>query len=179
MVDKPTDLLRSCPEEQSQPDTQRGLTAPVSLYLLEHTSSWASGASCSRDSDGEDGLLKLQENSAWVAPDSRERAELQKHHQRCGHHQVSGFSTSTQRCRRAAESRSTIHTGWVEESYRSRNDTKMLSRLDSGAERRGIHQPLCMHRGDRNITAAVPGPMDKDIPMRSRVKWLLSAAMQC
>lgn len=112
MVDKPTNLLRSCPEEQSQPDTQRGLTAPVSLYLLEHTSSWASGASCSQDSDGEDGLLKLQENSAWVAPDSRERAELQKHHQWCGHHQVSGFSISTQQCRRAAESRSTIHTGW-------------------------------------------------------------------
>ena len=107
---------------------------PVSLCLLEHTSSWASGASCSQALDGEDGLLKAQENSAWVPPYNRERAKLQKHHQWCGHHHVRCFSTSTHWCRREEDSRSIIHTGWVEESYSSRSDTKMLSLSDSGAE---------------------------------------------
>lgn len=35
-----------------------------------------------------------------------------------------------------------------------------------------------MQQGDRNITAAVPGLTDKDILMRSWVKWLSLAAVQ-
>lgn len=97
---------------------------PVSLYSLECPSSWASRASCSQTSDGGDGLGEVQENSARVPPEHRERAKVQKPHQCYGHCQVRCCSTSAHWGRTAADSRSTFHR-WVEKALMAEMTPKL------------------------------------------------------